>query len=191
MLPEIEMIPDHAFTDNPLIDICMAVEEGRYIDPKVLKSIELQNWPYRLWISTQNDNNGAAGTRNRVKKFGETKYILAMDNDLILEKGSLSKMVSFLNEHPHFAAIGINKYRRPEGNGEGLISKHVDSAPLLWRKEVLDKITYEFRPVEDTIQCECQSACDDVRALGYEIGFLTAITCDHIKDTQHYSIIKD
>ena len=186
MLSEIEMIPDSAFKDP--IDVCMAVEEGRFISPQVIEGLQIQQWPYRLWISTQNDNNGAAGTRNRVKRFGETKYILAMDNDLILEKDSFSKMVEFLDIHPHFAAIAINKYKRPEGDGEGLISNHVDSAPVLWRKEILDKLTYEFRATGGIIQCECQTACDDVRKMGYEIGFLTNITCKHIPDTKHESI---
>ena len=186
MLHEIEMIPDSAFKDP--IDICMAVEEGRFISPQVIEGLQKQRWPYRLWISTQNDNNGAAGTRNRVKRFGETKYILAMDNDLILEEGSFLKMVEFLDNHPDFAAIAISKKEKFEGNGEELIRNHVDSAPVLWRKEILDQLTYEFRATGGVIQCECQTACDDVRKMGYEIGFLTNIMCKHVEDTRHESI---
>ena len=171
----------------------MAVQEGRFIPIEVLEGLHKQNVNFKLWVSTRDDGNQAAGARNRVKQYATSKYLLTMDNDLVLEPYSIKKLVTFLDRNPNFGAIAINKYRVPPGNGEAIVESHIDSAPVLWRLELLKKITYEYRVQKDHegkdyIGCECLAAGQDVRAMGYEIGFLTGIRCHHIKETKSHLI---
>lgn len=157
----------------------MAVQDGRFIDEQVLQSLLDQECPIRLWVTTRDDNRNAAGARTRVKRYGTSPYVLMMDNDIILAKESIKRMVEFLEKNENYAAIAISKHQVPEGPNEVTIQPHIDSAPVLWRLEDLQKITFEYRT-----QCECMAACEDIRNMGKEIGFLNGIRATHIVNTR-------
>lgn len=166
--------------EEPFLDVLMPVQEGRFIHSEVMRSLCNQNVKMRLWTSTLVSNGDTASARNQVKQYGQSDYILMTDNDLVLPDDAVERMVRFLDNQSDFGAIALSKKHIPDpALGEVEVLTHIDAGPVMWRKEVFDKITYQFRG-----SCECMASCEDIRALGYEIGFLTGIYAKHIVDTR-------
>ena len=89
-------------------------------------------------------------------------------------------MCKFLDTHTEFDAIAISKKHVPDPRlGEVEIAAHVDAGPVMFRLEALQKLKYQYRG-----QCECMAMCQDIRAAGKEIGFLTGTVALHIENTK-------
>lgn len=166
--------------EKPFLDVLMPVQEGRFIHLEVMRSLCNQNVKMRLWMSTLVSNGDTASARNQVKQYGQSDYILMTDNDLVLPDDAVERMTNFLDKQSDFGAVALSKKHIPDtALGEVEVLGHIDAGPVMWRKEVFDKITYQFRG-----SCECMASCEDIRALGYEIGFLTGTYAKHIVDTR-------
>jgi len=170
--------------DRPRLDVVMPVKEGRFIHSKVLASIENQGFNTKLWVSTLHSAGNIALARNQVKQYATTDYTLMHDNDIILPPGILTDMISFLETNSNFGAVAVSKKHVPDpAIGKVEVVGHVDSGPVMWRTNLLHQIEYRGY-TEDCPQCECLGYCADLRAMGYEVGFLTGVIAEHIDHTE-------
>lgn len=175
--------PD-ADDDRPRLDVVMPVKEGRYIHSKVLSSIENQGYNTKLWMSTLHSAGNIALARNQVKQYARTPFTLMHDNDIILPDGILTQMIDFLEQNPNFGAVAVSKKHVPDPSiGKVEVVGHVDAGPVMWRTDLLHQITYRGY-TDDCPQCECLGYCEDLRAMGFEVGFLTGVIAEHIVDTE-------
>ena len=112
-----------------------------------------------------------------------------LDNDVILPAGVVKKMMDFLMSHPNYAAIALAKHDWTSSLKEVITPPHVDMSCVLFRKEILDEITFseprkEGRQLPEPYGgCECAQCCFDIREKGLEIGFLPGFYVRHIPDT--------
>ena len=84
-----------------IVDILMPIEEGRYIPQGVMQGILCQGINFRLWTSTKFSGGDYAGARNNIKKYAKTDFTLMLDNDIVLPKGAIIKMIDFLFSYPN------------------------------------------------------------------------------------------
>lgn len=125
-----------------MLDILMPTEEGRYIPQEVLDGILSQAIPFRLWVSTKISGGNYAQARNNIKQYGRTQFLLMLDNDIILPAGAVKKMMEFLKSHPKYAAIALAKHDWTLSLEEVINPPHVEMSCVLFRKEILDEITF-------------------------------------------------
>ena len=166
------------------LDILIPCAPNRYLPQEVLDSLITEELPCRLFFGNTVGNNHLAKARNAVKDLWQkdpekSKYCLMTDNDLILPHGSIQSMVKFLDQNPDFGAIGLEEKESPLiPETEATEPTHVDSGPTLWRNDLFQQIRYHHND-----GCDCQGACNDLRKMGYRIGFIGSWHCNHIDDT--------
>ncbi|HBN07221.1 MAG TPA: hypothetical protein DD435_00765 [Cyanobacteria bacterium UBA8530] len=101
------------------------------------------------------ENLGFAAGCNQGGKVSRSRYVLLLNNDVIINEGALGKLVSFADRHPRLAAVGA-RLLTPSGQEQlppmGLLAKTVNrfgkpqylkwlpGACLLLRREALDRI---------------------------------------------------
>ncbi|MBN2326338.1 MAG: hypothetical protein JXR73_04225 [Candidatus Omnitrophica bacterium] len=168
------------------IDIVMPIEDGRHIPQAVLESIIFQNLPFRLWITTQFNQRRISDARNHVKQYAISYRVLMLDNDIILPHNALKKMNQFLDEQPHFAAIALSKNRKFHVDDPVIVESHVDMSCVLFRRNILNKLKFRDTRFEENPCCQCIFMCEDIRALGFEIGFLNHYYARHIQNTNKH-----
>lgn len=179
-LPEEMEVDIDADDDRPKLDIVMPLQEGRVIPSQVLESMTSQGYNVKLWTSTLHSNGDIAAARNQVKAYSTTDYVLMHDNDIILPEGIIARMQDFLERHDDFGAVAVSKKHTPDPElGEVEVVGHVDAGPVLWRRELLHRLKYRYAGL-----CECVEMCRDLRAMGYEIGFLTGVIAQHVQETR-------
>ena len=179
--PTIHYDPDEDDAEPPL-DVVMPLAEGRYLHNEVLRGIVNQGMNVKLWISTKVSNGDFAASKNHIKQYGQSEFVMMMDNDLILPSGTFHRMIELFHKYPKMGVIGISKHHVPDPNlGELEVAHHVDAGVMMIRNKLLKAITYQNR---NGIQCECLSFCEDVRRLKYETGYLTGVNAMHILDTK-------
>ena len=170
--------------DHNILDVLMPCEEGRYINPETFRSLDIQGYDWRLFVSTKYSDGNHEDARNQVKGYGLSRYVLFLDNDLELQPNSLKAMMHFLQQ-PENRKVACITLRRIEYQEEwtnqqydGLADypSHVGMSCNLWRREVLNAMTFTKRG-----SCECNAMCEDLRAAGYEIGVLRGMYCLHLK----------
>ena len=162
------------------LDVLIPMSPDRYFPQLVMDHLLVQGFPLRLFFSNVK-GDGAASARNFVKAMwshnkNPSKYVLATDNDLILPRDSVQAMITFLDENEDFGAIALHRNHTPDTVEE---SPHVNAGPVLFRSSILKQITYH-----NDSGCECQGMTNDVRNLGYRIGYLGGYQYDHIEQTR-------
>lgn len=167
------------------LDIAMPCEDGRYLPQAVLAGFEAQGIPYRLWMSTTYSNRDFFGARNHVREFalkGTSPYILMTDNDLVYPPGTWERMITWLENHRDFGAIGISKHGVPDPNAVGVVQEpeHIDGGTVLFRRDVLEQVTYDRK----WGTCECAAMVKSVHELGYRFGRFADMTLHHIVNTR-------
>ena len=170
------------------IDIIMPLRDGRPMAQAVVDGIVRQGFPYRLWVSTH-PTKGTADARNHVKQLATTDYTLMLTGDMVLPDGGLQRVVDFLDEHADYGAIGLCRHpnRRFYRVDEWLNAHHVDMSCVLFRRDVLAKITFAdnwnaARVGREKLMgpCECANCCHDIRAMGLRIGFVPEVYVEHL-----------
>lgn len=205
--PDLEVTEEHT---HPL-DIAMPNQDGRFIPQAVLRGIEAQGIPYRLWVSTTFSNGEYAAARNHVKDFalqGNSPYILMTDNDLIFPPGAFQAMIMWLEQNPDFGMIAISKHGDPApGNPNSVVEPgHIDAGPCMFRRDVYEKFTYSNKGG----LCECGAMTNTLREdltrdehgqvlripediprdsvspdkIGVRCGFLTGWEVQHMRNTR-------
>ena len=167
-----------------MIDVLLACSPDRIIPEPVMSSILMQDVPVTVFIC-HHEGGGAWKARNYLQDVWEnlpnrnddTGLVLTMDNDIVLPQGSLAKLVKFLNQHDDFGAIGISKQYSPIREVDEKV--HIDAAPVLYRNEVYGRLRYST-----THSCECLQMTKDVRSMGYRMGFIGGLKCQHIEETR-------
>ena len=164
------------------LDVLMVCSPDRFIPQLVIDHLLIQNIPMRFFISNCK-GDGAASARNFVKQMWQSipdkeksKYTLMTDNDLLMPKNSVQSMITFLNENSDFGAIALHRNETPEQTIE---AAHVNAGPVVFRKEVLEQITYH-----NNDGCECQGMTNDVKDLKHRIGYLGGFQYGHIENTR-------
>ena len=160
-----------------IIPVLMPIDPMRIVPEPVLTSLLTQGIPINLIMSNA-IGTGAAQARQHLKDMlkSDPGYVMTTDNDIVLEKGSLLAMLDFMERNSDFGGIVISKHFRPVQVQEG---RHVDASPALYRSSIYNQITYHNRD-----GCECMGIANDIRNLGYRIGFLDNFQCEHIMDTK-------
>ncbi len=169
------------------VDVVMPIEEGRNIPREVVAGLAAQTVPTRLWVSTSVGDRRHADARNHVKQYGQSSYVLMLDNDVAMPPGSLHAMVVHLDAQEDYGAIALCKHSRVEFATEAdwLSADHVDMSCVLFRREVLEQVTFLDRHNQDRLGrksrgCECANCCADIRAMGLQIGFLPNVYAEHL-----------
>lgn len=166
------------------LDIIIVCSPDRYFPQLVMDHLLIQDIPIRLFFSNVK-GDGAASARNFAKEMWQNNpnrshYILMSDNDIVLPRGSLQAMIRFLDQHPDFGAISLHRHEAEQlPETEASEPSHVNAGPVLFRTEVYDQMTYH-----NNDGCECQGMSNDVRKLGYRIGYLGSWKYDHIDRTK-------
>ena len=166
------------------LDILIVCSPDRYFPQLVMDHLLIQNIPIRLFFSNVK-GDGAASARNFAKEMwqnslNKSHYVLMSDNDIIFPDGSLQAMINFLDQHQDFGAISLNRNDAPQiPETEASEPTHINAGPVLFRSEVFEQIQYH-----NNDGCECQGMSNDVRRLGYRIGYLGSWKYDHIDQTR-------
>lgn len=164
-----------------MIDVLMPCAPDRIIPEPVISSILMQDEEINIFIGTH-IATGPSDARiylhsEWIKRQSDSQFVFMMDNDLVLQKGSLTKLRNFLEQNSDFGAIAISKsFTVKEPFDE---AKHIDSAPLLFRSAIFREIRYRNDPY-----CECQHITQDLREENHRIAFLGGLKCQHIIETR-------
>ena len=167
-----------------MIDILIPMSPDRYWPQICIDHILIQNIPFNLFFSNAK-GDGAASARNHVKDMwtnyeGRSTYVLTSDNDLLLPEGSLQAMIDFLESNADYGAIALHRNQTPDRVME---DAHVNAGPVLYRSHVFEQITYH-----NNSGCECQGMTNDIRNLGYRIGYLNGFQYPHIENTRRNDV---
>ena len=162
-----------------IIDILVPISPERFLPQRVFDSWLIQNHKFRFFM-TNVIGDSAAQARESVRQMWlanepSAPYVLASDNDIILNHGTLDVMIQFLEENEDFGAIGLQRGQAPNLTIE---PNHVSAGPVLFRPEILRQIEYH-----NNDGCECLGMSNDVRNLGKRIGFLANVSYQHIETT--------
>ena len=168
-----------------MILVLMPISPDRIIPEPVMSSILMQGIPVTIIMHNSiGDDAVAARQYLHDYPYKSDKFILTMDNDLVLPQDSLQKLVDFLNKNEDFGAIAISKLFTPTEPVDE--AGHIDAAPVLFRLEVYEKIDYHNRN-----GCECMGMTKDIRNLGYKIGFLGGLKAKHILETSSEKYLEE
>ena len=167
-----------------MVDILIPMAPNRYIPQLVLDHILIQNIPFNLFF-TNSKGEGAASARNHVKNMwidykDKSAYVLTSDNDLLLPEGSLQAMIDFLESNTDYGAISLHRNIIPDYVME---DAHINAGPVLYRSSIMEQIAYH-----NNDGCECQGMTNDIRKLGYRIGYLNGFRYPHIEETRRNDV---
>jgi len=95
----------------------------------------------------------------------EEEFFLHIDSDVVFKTDNdVGDMIDFLKENPKVGVVSLNtKPFEVE-----LIPHHIPMACLLFRKTILEQITFHNGGYDT--KCNCSMLCRDVRALGHPDG---------------------
>jgi hypothetical protein len=166
------------------VDLILIHRQGCLPAEPVLRGIDAQG-DVRLrvhlvaGVPRANDLNRwatIARARNEGKRLGTARWLMFLDDDVILEPGCVVTLVDALRRHSSFAALAADYLGESRGTHQGRASSaHVAMGATLFRREVLR--LFEFR--WEASKCECQCCCDDLRRLGFEIDYMPGAHARH------------
>ena len=101
---------------------------------------------------------------------------MLLDDDVVLARGCIGRLVAALKARPEFAAFAADCTGAMEpGLDHWDYPRHVTLASTLFRRDRLAELT--FRGLSD--RCDCQCACDDLRRAGFGIGYVPGAVAWH------------
>ncbi len=115
-----------------------------------------------------------AKARNCAKELGDSHYAMFLDYDVVLPPSGIEKLVYALILNPYYAAIGIDYQNIFQPS---VLNIHVAMGSVLFIRPILQKIVFRTEPGK----CECYCCCEDIRQMGYLIGYLPDLRAEHIK----------
>jgi hypothetical protein len=118
-----------------------------------------------------------ARARNLARLQGESPWVLFLDDDVELDPDCLRALVTWLMQRRDYGAVAAN-YLGLGGRLEN--TPHVAMAATLFRRHIVRRIRFRWKPG----RCECQCCCDDLRAMGLGITYLLAAKARHLERQQ-------
>lgn len=182
-----------------MIHILTPIRKGEQLACDVSKqTVPCKQFTHSCDLENRRDNE--AYNRNQLKQYASEPYTCLLDADVILPDNALEKMAAFLDKHP-FPAVAIDtKQRRETELCNDTEVGHTIIACMLFRKKVLDMIT--FGPLNLTYNhpdlaadvylrvilprrwCCCVTVNAQIRTMtGYPIPYLRGIAG---KESQSY-----
>ncbi len=128
------------------------------------------------WPSDRHRWDTIARARNLAKFRTQAKWVMFVDDDVLLASDCISELLRELKEDEGLAAIAADY-----SHDEALIGRagHVAMGATLFRGDDLRKL--EFRATEKL--CECWCACLDLRARGRQIRYSQRAKATHLRDS--------
>jgi hypothetical protein len=126
-----------------------------------------------------------ARARNAGKKLGTAPWLMFLDDDVELEPDCIAALVDGLRRRPDFAALAADYLHETHPHLTSRAgSSHVAMGSTLFRRDRLAAVSFRW----ESGKCECQCCCDDLRRLGFGIGYLPAARARHARmDTPRHT----
>jgi hypothetical protein len=117
-----------------------------------------------------------ARARNEGKHRGTSPWVMFVDDDVVLGTGCIAQLVRALQARPEFAALAADyNGDMRSGRANWDYPRHVGMGATLFRRERLATIAFRW----EADKCECQCCCDDLRRVGFGIGYLPGAAAAH------------
>jgi len=111
--------------------------------------------------------------RNDARTRGTAHFAMFLDRDVLLPAGAIEALLYGFLIRPHHAALAIRYLDRDHS----LVPFHVAMGATLFYRDVLERIEFRAEPG----LCECMVCCNDLRRMGYAIGYLPGLVARHLK----------
>jgi len=118
-----------------------------------------------------------ARARNRAKSLGDAHYAMFLDDDVVLPPRAIEELVYTLFFNPRYAAIGIDYQHFAQPSAW---AAHVAMGAVMFIRPILEQIHFRTEPNK----CECYCCCEDIRRMGYLIGYLPGLRAEHLTGTR-------
>jgi hypothetical protein len=112
--------------------------------------------------------------RNLGKHVGSSRWLMFLDDDVVLSPGCLRALLNALVAQPGLGAVAADYLGESPRNGKS--PTHVSMGATLFRRLCLDNITFRWEPG----RCECQCCCDDIRRHGVAITYCDSARAIHL-----------
>jgi hypothetical protein len=117
-----------------------------------------------------------ARARNEGKRLGSSRWLMFLDDDVVLEPGCVAGLAEGLRQRPGFAALAADYLGETSPYPDAWqYPRHVGMGATLFRRDVLASLAFRWEPGK----CECQCCCDDLRRAGFGIGYLPGARARH------------
>ena len=135
---------------NPKVLVVTPLLPGHKVSKDTKKTMKRNKVPY-TWITSKGNNNIPTNLKMGLEWFKPLpKFYIMIDNDIILGRGMLDRLVNRLEKEPHFVAFSYASFQfkgtinqmfpaRPY-NIEDLLQHNYISSNSLFRSEVITKI---------------------------------------------------
>ena len=94
---------------------------------EMVRKYQIRNTKYKIRLIENQSNLGFAKGNNIGNKQARGKYIMLLNSDTIVQKGSLKKMVDFLDQHGEISVVGPKLL-----NQDGTPQSSCGQFPNLW-----------------------------------------------------------
>jgi hypothetical protein len=111
--------------------------------------------------------------RNAARRYGTSPWLMFLDDDVALGEDCIRRLLDELWHCPGYGAVAAN-YLGESRSGHP--DRHIAMGATLFRRQVLRHIRFRW---EDG-HCECQCCCDDLRQLGFGIGYVAGARARHL-----------
>lgn len=115
--------------------------------------------------------------RNAGKQLGTAPWVMLLDDDVRLAADAVAQLHRGLLANPRYGALAADYLAEA---GEAGLVPHVALGATLFRRAVLQGITFRWAAG----RCECQCCCDDLRRQGVGIRYWPAARAWHLKEPQ-------
>jgi hypothetical protein len=159
------------------VDLIVLTRDGSPLRQDVLRGIERQEQVelriHRMIGAPRPDDrcrlDTIARARNEGRRLGSSRWVMYLDDDVVMAPDCLARLVQALRGRPAFAALGADCAGEMRPGWENWdYPLHVGMAATLFRREQLVELSFRWEPGK----CECQCCCDDLRRGGFGIGYL-------------------
>jgi hypothetical protein len=117
-----------------------------------------------------------ARARNEGKRLGSSRWVIFLDDDVVLEPGCVARLVEGLRQRPGFAAVAADYLGEMSPDPDAWqYPRHVGIGATLFRRDLLAPLVFRWEPAK----CECQCCCDDLRRAGFGVGYLPGARARH------------
>jgi hypothetical protein len=103
--------------------------------------------------------------------------MMFVDDDVVLDEACIRELLQGLLNAPKYGALAADYLGESQG---GFRTSHVAMGATLFRRSALSHVRFRWEPGK----CECQCCCNDLRGLGWEIGYLPSARARHVRRTR-------